>query len=59
MLLIMIIADTSIAKFLPLRRPKVEVPNVFTPNADGINDVLIIKVDGKNGNRATFIAAIL
>ncbi|GAB6279100.1 MAG: hypothetical protein STSR0006_11030 [Lentimicrobium sp.] len=39
--------DTAVVKFIPLQRPKVEVPNVFTPNADGINDVLIIKVDGK------------
>ncbi len=39
--------DTAVVKIVKLHKSEVKVPSVFTPNADGFNDILIIQIDGK------------
>lgn len=40
--------DTTVIKPLPLHLPKVNPPNVITPNGDGINDTFVIRIDSKS-----------
>jgi len=44
--------DTSYFKTVKVNPVKLKIPNVFTPNGDGINDYLIISLDGGNDSPA-------